>query len=86
MRVTFFPNGPWRAVLFVSRKTTETNFSLGEGGYMEVQDVVGFKEVTETVKRAAPVAAKPKAKSVSLSLSSAGLHSFSGSLGTGPWH
>ncbi|EER18855.1 Chromo domain protein cec-1, putative [Perkinsus marinus ATCC 50983] len=51
------------------KKTTETNFSLGEGGYMEVQDVVGFKEITETVKRAAPVAAKPKAKSGASGLS-----------------
>ncbi|KAF4749385.1 hypothetical protein FOZ63_006515, partial [Perkinsus olseni] len=43
-------------------KTTETKFSLGDNGYMEVEDVVGFKEDSQPVKKAAPPAPKPKPK------------------------
>ncbi|KAF4673117.1 hypothetical protein FOL46_007825 [Perkinsus olseni] len=44
------------------KKTTKTKFSLGDNGYMEVEDVVGFKEDSQPVKKAAPAAAKPKPK------------------------
>ncbi|KAF4675329.1 hypothetical protein FOL47_007947 [Perkinsus chesapeaki] len=51
------------------KKTTETKFSLGDGGYMEVEDVVGFKEDSQPAKKAAPpppaAAGKSKPKPVS---------------------